>query len=410
MLFHLIRLILIVCTFIIKLCNPINEFPVGLKGTSSNPEWLYRWAKPAVVVVSQKPPAPGSRDALEPLARAGTPVLRTWQRGAIRFRWLPEGLQATGFLDPPPPPPRTQAASLGSIAPTVALTLLGLAIGAAACLALTVVEWGAWSLVMPGRRLPMPGGSGGEPIHATALDGTRLAGSWFPADPGSGRTLLMLHGLAEDRSALVARVAPMVARGWNVALLDARAAGESDGRRGSFGARESLDLVAWLDALTPLTGPSPTFAAWGRSMGASTALRAASTDPRLSALILEAPYRALRPAVAAVLRRLRIPLSHTFAGLILVRAKALAGVALDAPRPTDLAPSVGVPVLILHGEDDWLAPLADARILARAFPKPAEILEVAGAGHANVVGVGGDALMDRVGEFLGRASNLSRAD
>ena len=103
MLFHLIRLIVIVCTFIIKICNPINEFPVGLKGTSSNPEWLYRWAKPAVVVVSQKPPAPGSRDPLELIAQGHFPLLRTWEAGAIRLRWSPSGLVATGFLDPKPP-------------------------------------------------------------------------------------------------------------------------------------------------------------------------------------------------------------------------------------------------------------------------------------------------------------------
>jgi pimeloyl-ACP methyl ester carboxylesterase len=56
--------------------------------------------------------------------------------------------------------------------------------------------------------------------------------------------------------------------------------------------------------------------------------------------------------------------------------------------------------LILHGLEDPIAPVLDARALASAFPQPAEILEVPGAGHSNVVGIGGDALMDRVGDFL----------
>ena len=149
---------------------------------------------------------------------------------------------------------------------------------------------------------------------------------------------------------------------------------------------------------------APTFAAWGRSMGASTALRAAAADPRIAVLILEAPYKALHPAVAAVLRRLRIPLPSLFAGLILRRARSLAGVPLDDPRPLDLAPRVAIPVLILHGQDDPIAPVRDARSLAAAFPRPAGILEVPGAGHANVVGIGGDALMDRVGDFLDQAA------
>ena len=225
-----------------------------------------------------------------------------------------------------------------------------------------MVEWGAWSLVMPGRRPPKesPVDAGGRPIHATALDGTRLAGAWFPNDQAQGRTILLLHGLAEDRATLLGRVPPLARRGWNVAALDARASGESHGLRGSFGAREADDLVAWLGALTPLAGPDPTFAAWGRSMGASTALKAAATDTRIKALILEAPYRDLKPAVAAVLRRLKIPIPGPFARLILLRARSLAGVALDRPRPIELAPNVHARVLILHGSLDPIAPIVDA--------------------------------------------------
>ncbi|MBV8318942.1 MAG: ComEC/Rec2 family competence protein, partial [Planctomycetaceae bacterium] len=36
-------------------------------GRTANPAWLYRWANPARVVVSQRPPAPGTHDALAPL-------------------------------------------------------------------------------------------------------------------------------------------------------------------------------------------------------------------------------------------------------------------------------------------------------------------------------------------------------
>ena len=371
-------------------------------GRTSNPDWLYRWARPALVVASQRFPAPGSRDPLEPIASAqGFSLRRTYQSGAVRLRWASDGLIATGFLDPAPP---SRTASLLPTPSDAFAALLGLAIGVAACLAMTVVEWGAWSLVMPGRKLSSLKKSAepGEPIRAVAADGTRLAGVRFACEFGRGRTLLMLHGLAEDRSALLGRVPRMLARGWDVAILDARTAGESGGRRSSFGARESTDLLAWLDALTPPDSPPPTFAAWGRSMGASTALRAAATDPRITALILEAPYQALHPAVAAVLRRLRIPLANVFATLILRRARMLAGVPLDQPSPIDLAPRVSVPVLILHGEQDAIAPVADARALAEAFPNPAEVLEVPGAGHANVVGIGGDELMDRVGAFLSR--------
>ncbi len=387
-------------------------------GRTSNPARLYDWARPALVAVSQRPPAAGVRDPLAPLARGRFPLLRTWEAGAIRLRWGPAGLVATGFLDPPKragPAPGPAAAEVAAMVPVPALapawsraawTALGLVAGAALCLAVTVVEWGAWSLVMPGRRLIAGSGDdpGGRPIAATAADGTPLAGAWFPAegDRDRGRTLLLLHGLAEDRAALLGRVASLTRLGWGVAVLDARGSGASGGRRISFGAREADDLRAWLDALGPIVGPDPTFAAWGRSMGAATALKAAASDPRIAALILEAPYHDLRSPLAAVLRRVKVP--GGLAPLVLLRARMLAGVSLDRPRPIDLAPRVAAATLILHGADDPIARPADARRLAAAFPDPAEVVEVGGAGHADVVAIGGEALLARVAAFLERVA------
>ncbi len=70
-------------------------------GRSANPPWLYSWAKPRAVVVSQRMPAPGTSDALMPLERSGIPLLRTWQRGAVHFKWRSDQIITEGFLDHP---------------------------------------------------------------------------------------------------------------------------------------------------------------------------------------------------------------------------------------------------------------------------------------------------------------------
>jgi hypothetical protein len=46
-------------------------------GRSGNPDWLYDWAQPRQVIVSQRMPATGTSDALAPLERSGIPLLRT---------------------------------------------------------------------------------------------------------------------------------------------------------------------------------------------------------------------------------------------------------------------------------------------------------------------------------------------
>ena len=301
-----------------------------------------------------------------------------------------------------------------------AVAVSGFVLGLSCCLTLAVVEWAAWVLVLPGRR---PGAVGaqlafaadpeaperrlGEPIEAVAADGVRLAGIWHPArgdrGPGRGRVVLLIHGFAEDPSALLARMEALNRHGWDVAALDARAHGRSGGDRGSFGGREAADVAAWLDALagSGRVGPGAVpVAVWGRSMGAAIAARAAADDPRVTALVLEAAYLDLGETLAAVMRRKRVPLPRLAARLVAARARALAGVSLTSPRPIDLAPRIAAPALVVHGTDDSLIPLADARRLARSFPRPATFVEVPGAGHNSVVEVGGAALLQRIATFL----------
>jgi competence protein ComEC len=67
-------------------------------GRSANPRWLYDWARPGRVVVSQRPPRGGSADALSELEARGIPVMRTWRTGAVRLKWYDAGVLTLGFV------------------------------------------------------------------------------------------------------------------------------------------------------------------------------------------------------------------------------------------------------------------------------------------------------------------------
>jgi uncharacterized protein len=306
----------------------------------------------------------------------------------------------------------------------LAVGLLGAVLGAAWLGVLAVVEWAAWVLVLPSRRPGVleaqvtfmtdpdcPERRLGEPIEATAADGVRLAGIWHAADEadpsalGRGRVVFLIHGFAEDPSSLRARMEALNRHGWHVAALDVRAHGRSGGDRGSFGGREAGDVSAWVLALSASgrLSADPAVAIWGRSMGAAIALRAAADDPRVAAVVLEAPYLDLEETFVRVLKRKRVPLAGLLARLVLRRASRLAGVPLARPRPVDVAPRVAAAAMVIHGADDPLIPAADARRLAQAFPRPAPYVEVAAAGHNSVVDVGGAPLLERVATFLDEA-------
>jgi competence protein ComEC len=456
-------------------------------GRSANPVALFDWASPGAVVVSQRPPRGGSSDALAVVEQRSIPLWRTWRDGAIRLRWTADGIAASGFLGPgdhrggsvagsrtepraSASSPRagggihhsltvaarstdgptggggahrslTVAARSGSGGPwplavvavgpwlvssRLIVGLAGFAIGAILWTVLAIVEFGAWTLVVPPRADPKrrrdgegdlaPPGPAPVPewIEARADDGVRLAGRWYPA-PGANRparVVLLLHGFAEDPSVWEgARASILNRHGWDVAALESRGYGRSGGMLASFGGREAGDVVAWLDAIAGrLGGPDATAALWGRSMGAAIAMRAAVADRRVAALVLESPMVDLDASVATLLRKRGLRFTRVLAGLITRRAGRIAGVPLRRPRPLDVAPRVGCRTLIVHGADDWLVPQADVRRLADAFPAPPRRVEVPRAGHSNVVGTGGQELVGQIAEFLdGIAEDVASA-
>ncbi len=236
----------------------------------------------------------------------------------------------------------------------------------------------------------------------------KLAGTWYPAaGENTGRTAILLHGFAEASGALQAqRLAALQRAAWNVAALDSRAYGRSGGTFASFGGREVGDVRIWIDSLAGKLGTARLFlpVLWGRSMGAAIAVRAAAADPRIRALILESPLVDLDLAMASWFRNHRFPCAHLLAQLVTRRAGRLAGVSLTRPRPIEVASRVHRPVLIVHGSDDTLVTGREVQQLAAAFPNPAGRIEVPGAGHADVVAIGGDALLERIIQFLREAS------
>jgi competence protein ComEC len=369
-------------------------------GRTANPARLYAWADPKVVIVSQAAPAGPWVPELAALEREGRSVRSTGLEGAIRLTWTDHAIAVRGVGGDQARPTERLVVAAVVAWETGLLGLIALVGGLAVCLVLAVVEWGAWALVCPGRRAESPlEPPPWKPIEATARDGTRLAGAWCAGQPDRP-VMLLLHGFAEDRSALLGRARLCLAQGWSVAILDARARGRSGGALGTFGARESDDLQCWIETIAAARGDRTEFAAWGRSMGAVIALRAAAEGAPLRALVLEAPYADLAGPVRASLRRLRLPAA--LAGWILRRAARIAGTPLDRPRPIEWAARVRVPTLLIHGSNDPVAPPSEVLRLAAAFPIPPDRIEVAGAGHSDLFDVGGPALEHPIAAFLNR--------
>src|SRR5260370_37762224 len=78
-------------------------------------------------------------------------------------------------------------------------------------------------------------------------------------------------------------------------MMDQRAHGESGGAMATYGWLERNDTRAVVDALAASEHPAHIFAL-GESMGAGIALQSAGIDPRMEAVVADAPFASLREA------------------------------------------------------------------------------------------------------------------
>jgi 3-oxoadipate enol-lactonase len=225
---------------------------------------------------------------------------------------------------------------------------------------------------------------------------------------GDGPALLLVHGFPLDRS-MWRRVSSGLT-GWRRIAPDLRGMGLSDVPASGYTMADYADdLVALLDAVRV-----ESVVLCGFSMGGYVAFELLRRCPeRVRALVLmntranpdDTAGREKRNAMIARIRRdgpgfladdmlprLLAPASLATMPDVVREVRAMVGVhsaaglvgALEAMRDREsaapLLPAIAVPALVVHGSDDQLIPLAEARAMAGAIPG-AHFAVIPGAGH-----------------------------
>jgi alpha-beta hydrolase superfamily lysophospholipase len=265
------------------------------------------------------------------------------------------------------------AARLKSAAHSLAVLL---AIGAAGCMP---PSWGANALLHPQRR-PMTR-QPTRPFDAVEFDGAgvKLKGWWFHA-AGPRGTVVVLHGVADNRASSIGVADHFLGRGFDVVAYDSRAHGESEGDACTYGFYEKQDLHRVLDRLA--TRP---VVLMGFSMGAAIALQEAADDPRVRAVVAVSSYSDLRTAAAE-----RAPFFASKGNIAdaFRLAEAEGKFRADDVSPMAAAAHVIAPTLIIHGDHDDETPPAHALRIFAALPEPKKLIMVPGATHQHVLDAG----------------------
>jgi pimeloyl-ACP methyl ester carboxylesterase len=210
-------------------------------------------------------------------------------------------------------------------------------------------------LIARGARVALPDG-----LHATA---------W-----GAGPTVLLVHGWEGRGAQLGAFVDPLVAAGYRAVALDGPAHGDSPGVT-TTGPEFARALLATRDAVGPLA------AIVGHSFGGFTSLLAVSRGLPTARVVTIGTPASVPEVLRDFLRTIRLP-DRALPPMI-EALEARVGAPMASFEVEAFAPTVHVPVLVVHDTGDREVPYDDGRRLAEVFG--ARLLTTNGLGHRRIL-------------------------
>jgi alpha-beta hydrolase superfamily lysophospholipase len=242
-----------------------------------------------------------------------------------------------------------------------------------------------------------------EAFDVRAADGILLRGWEVTAAQPNGSWILLFHGVADNRMGVLEHALFLLRAGYSVTLMDARAHGESEGSIGTYGWLEGNDSRAIVDALVAAEHPAHLYAL-GESMGAGMALQSAGADPRIEAVVAEAPFASLREASYDYAGLQKYPwLGKTLfapgAWVMLARGQAIAGFSAAAVSPERSVAARAFPVLLICDAADTTLPCRHAEKLYAAARGPKSLWIVPRAFHTAALGYEPVEFKRRVLEF-----------
>jgi alpha-beta hydrolase superfamily lysophospholipase len=229
-----------------------------------------------------------------------------------------------------------------------------------------------------------------EDFVVRAPDGVLLRGWKVRPSQPNGAWVLLFHGVADNRVGVTGPSEFLLRAGYSVTMMDSRAHGQSEGNIATYGWLERRDTSAIIDALVASEHPAHIFAL-GESMGAGIALQSAGADPRIEAVVAEAPFANLMEAGYDYAGLRKSPLLGKtifapFAWVLVYRGQALAGFSANGVSPERAVSTRAFPVLLIcDGADDAL-PCRHAERIYAAACGPKSLWVVPRAFHSAALG------------------------
>ena len=223
---------------------------------------------------------------------------------------------------------------------------------------------------------------GAEDVSVTSLDGLTLRGKWLPAEKPMA-TIILFHGYHSHHLQDFAGIYEYYhSIGLNLLLVRQRAHGESGGKYVTFGVKERLDALRWIEFHNRAHGMDNVFLG-GMSMGASTVLFAAGEElpPNVRGITADCGFSSPAEILSHIIRRdFHLP-PKLVLPLMEVWARILGDFSFYECDSRETLSRSKTPILFIHGKADDFVPSCMSEFGFAACASEKEILLVDDAGH-----------------------------
>jgi fermentation-respiration switch protein FrsA (DUF1100 family) len=207
-----------------------------------------------------------------------------------------------------------------------------------------------------------PAGAGWPEAQEAVLDtaDSERVTVWYVPPRGENPVVIYFHGNGEIIASRAARYRRLSANGTGIVVLSYR------GYMGSTGSPTEEGLLQDAEAayrFVTLHWPSNPLVLWGHSLGTGVAVGLAARHS-VARLILEAPFSSTVDVAA-----LRLP-------IVPVR-----WLMRDQFRSDERIEKVQAPLLIMHGDQDWVIPIRLGERLFALAHEPKRFVRIAGGNH-----------------------------
>jgi uncharacterized protein len=214
-----------------------------------------------------------------------------------------------------------------------------------------------------------------------------LYGWWIPASqeaPDPPPTLILVHGWGRNVERTMSYVRHFHGLGYDLLAFDARNHGSSDPDRYPNLLMFSEDIRAAVDFVVQRAAGKPgPIGVIGLSVGGGAAIHAAAHDDRINSVVtvgaMAHPVDVMRPEF----EKRHVPY-FPVVWLTLKYLQLRIGARFDRFAPVNVMEKARARMLLVHGEDDIVVPIGQARQLLQAGnPEKIRLWVVRGRGHSD---------------------------